>query len=118
MSLTEKAYHIDWRGFRKKIVAPLLQSTIAPWPMIMPDWTFLINDCGKLQILQKMLRERKWRGDKCIIFTQFTKMLDILESFVKLFGYRYLRLDGSLVGEARQDLVDRFNDDKWVYLLL
>jgi SNF2 family DNA or RNA helicase len=32
--------------------------------------------------------------NKVLIFTQMTKMLDILEAFLNLYGYPYCRLDG------------------------
>ena len=38
-----------------------------------------------------------------------TRMLDILEQFLNLHGYTYVRLDGSVKVEARQKMVDRFN---------
>jgi SNF2 family DNA or RNA helicase len=38
-----------------------------------------------------------------------TKMLDLLECFLNLYGYTYVRLDGSVKVEMRQKLVDNFN---------
>lgn len=46
-----------------------------------------------------------------MIFTQMTKVLDILEQFLNIHGHRYLRLDGSTKVEQRQILTDRFNTD-------
>ena len=46
-----------------------------------------------------------------MIFTQMTKVLDILEQFLNIHGHRYLRLDGSTKVEQRQILTDRFNSD-------
>ena len=36
-------------------------------------------------------------------------MLDLLEKFLNLYGYTYVRLDGSVKVEMRQKLVDQFN---------
>uniref|UniRef100_A0A1I7XE27 Integrase catalytic domain-containing protein n=1 Tax=Heterorhabditis bacteriophora TaxID=37862 RepID=A0A1I7XE27_HETBA len=36
-------------------------------------------------------------------------MLDILEDFCEVEGYKYERIDGSITGQARQDAIDRFN---------
>lgn len=41
------------------------------------------------------------KGSKVLIFTQMTRMLDILEQFLNLHGYTYVRLDGSVKVEAR-----------------
>lgn len=44
-----------------------------------------------------------------LIFSQMTKMLDVLEDFCENEGYKYERIDGSITGQARQDAIDRFN---------
>ena len=38
-----------------------------------------------------------------------TRMLDILEDFLKGHGYKYERIDGTVNGAARQECIDRFN---------
>ena len=38
-----------------------------------------------------------------------TKMLNVLEAWINIAGYTYLRLDGSTKVEDRQKLMDRFN---------
>jgi len=45
-----------------------------------------------------------------------TRILDILENFLNLHGYTYVRLDGSVKVEMRQRLVDKFNLNKKVSL--
>ena len=44
-----------------------------------------------------------------LIFSQMTKMLDILEDFCEGMGYKYERIDGGITGSLRQDAIDRFN---------
>jgi helicase SWR1 len=77
-----------------------------------PDKRLLQYDCGKLQRLDKLLRQLQAGGHRCLIFTQMTKVLDILEQFLNIHGHRYLRLDGATKIEQRQMLTDRFNEDK------
>ena len=50
---------------------------------------------GKLQTLDVLLRRLKTESHRALIFTQMTKMLDVLESFLNFHGHRYLRLDGT-----------------------
>jgi len=76
-----------------------------------PDKRLLQYDCGKLQRLATLLRDLQAGGHRALIFTQMTKVLDILEQFLNIHGHRYLRLDGATKVEQRQILTDRFNND-------
>lgn len=76
-----------------------------------PDKRLLQFDCGKLQRLDSLLRDLITDGHRVLIFTQMTKMLDILEQFLNIHGHRYFRLDGSTKIEARQSLTEQFNRD-------
>ncbi|KRY80091.1 Chromodomain-helicase-DNA-binding protein 3 [Trichinella pseudospiralis] len=69
----------------------------------------LVKSCGKLILLQKMLRMLKEGGHRVLIFSQMTKMLDLIEDFLEFEGYKYERIDGSVTGSLRQDAIDRFN---------
>nr|CAD1845099.1 unnamed protein product [Ananas comosus var. bracteatus] len=53
-----------------------------------------------------------------LIFTQMTKMLDVLEAFINLYGYTYMRLDGSTQPEERQTLMQRFNTNPKIFLFI
>ena len=76
-----------------------------------PDKRLLQYDCGKLQRLDTLLRTLQAGGHRALIFTQMTKVLDILEQFLNIHGHRYLRLDGATKVEQRQVLTERFNRD-------
>ena len=76
-----------------------------------PDKRLLQYDCGKLQRLDGLLRTLQAGGHRALIFTQMTRVLDILEQFLNIHGHRYLRLDGATKIEQRQVLTDRFNND-------
>ncbi|KAH0829138.1 putative helicase SWR1 [Lanmaoa asiatica] len=72
-----------------------------------PDPSLLQYDCGKLQQLSRLLRQRKAGGHRILIFTQMTRVLDILEIFLNFHGYLYLRLDGATKIEDRQYITER-----------
>lgn len=59
-------------------------------------------ELGKLQTLHLLLRKLKSEGHRVLIFTQMTRMLDVLEQFLNYHGHIYLRLDGSTRVEQRQ----------------
>lgn len=76
-----------------------------------PDKRLLQYDCGKLQRLAVLLRDLIDGGHRALIFTQMTRVLDVLEQFLNIHGWRYLRLDGATKVEQRQFLTERFNSD-------
>ncbi|CAI8044830.1 Chromodomain-helicase-DNA-binding protein 5, partial [Geodia barretti] len=69
----------------------------------------LIQAGGKFIILEKMLKELKKQGHRVLIFSQMTRMLDILEDFLEYLGYHFERIDGNVTGPERQQSIDRFN---------
>uniref|UniRef100_A0A4W6CQT9 Chromodomain helicase DNA binding protein 3 n=1 Tax=Lates calcarifer TaxID=8187 RepID=A0A4W6CQT9_LATCA len=69
----------------------------------------LTKASGKLLLLQKMLRKLKEQGHRVLVFSQMTKMLDLLEDFLDYEGYKYERIDGGITGALRQEAIDRFN---------
>lgn len=69
----------------------------------------LTKAAGKLVLLSKMLKQLKEQGHRVLIFSQMTKMLDILEDFLEGEGYKYERIDGGITGNLRQEAIDRFN---------
>ncbi|GAQ84884.1 putative SNF2 family N-terminal domain containing protein [Klebsormidium nitens] len=102
-------------------VAPLLtplRQAIVRRQLFFPDRRLLQYDCGKLQELAELLRKLKAGGHRALIFTQMTRMLDHLESFINLYGYTYMRLDGSTKPEQRQILMQRFNTNPKIFLFI
>lgn len=68
--------------------------------------------------MDHLLRELKSGSHRVLIFTQMTKMLDVLEAFLNYHGHIYLRLDGTTKVEQRQHLMERFNEDKRVFVFI
>uniref|UniRef100_A0A8D2J3Y3 Chromodomain helicase DNA binding protein 5 n=1 Tax=Varanus komodoensis TaxID=61221 RepID=A0A8D2J3Y3_VARKO len=73
------------------------------------DGSSLVKSSGKLLLLQKMLKKLRDGGHRVLIFSQMTKMLDLLEDFLEYEGYKYERIDGGITGGLRQEAIDRFN---------
>lgn len=102
------------RGFKQYVSSFEIDSTHfarTATSIAFPDRRLLQFDCGKLQRLSSLLRELIGSGHRVLIFTQMTKMLDILEQFLNIHGHRYFRLDGSTKIEVRQTLTETFNND-------
>ena len=69
----------------------------------------LIASSGKLAVLDKMLRSMYQNGNRTVIFSQFTSMLDILEDYCVMRGWKFARFDGSTARAVRNHLINQFN---------
>ncbi|XP_051540079.1 SWI/SNF-related matrix-associated actin-dependent regulator of chromatin subfamily A containing DEAD/H box 1b isoform X1 [Myxocyprinus asiaticus] len=80
--------------------------------------TDTLLDSGKLSLLSQLLSSLKEKGDRVVLFSQFTMMLDILEVFLRHHKHRYIRLDGSTPMSDRIGLIDQFNTDTDIFVFL
>merc|ERR1712142_339734 len=78
----------------------------------------IICESGKFRLLDDMLPEMQSNGDRVLIFSQFTMMMDILEKYLKIRGHRYLRLDGQTPVQERQFLIDQFNKEEDIFIFI
>ncbi|EYC10218.1 hypothetical protein Y032_0057g2826 [Ancylostoma ceylanicum] len=78
----------------------------------------LALESGKCRMLDELLPKIKEKGDKVLIFSQFTSMLDILEVYMRIRGYAYKRLDGSTPVMERQEMINEFNNDDELFIFL
>ena len=69
-----------------------------------------VRNCGKMVLLDILLPKLRAEGHKVLIFSQMTRVLDILGDYMDLRGYPCERLDGSVHGDERQKAIDRFSD--------
>ncbi|CAN8267518.1 unnamed protein product [Cochlearia groenlandica] len=80
-----------------------------------------IKASAKLTLLHSMLKVLHKEGHRVLIFSQMTKLLDILEDYLNVeFGPKtFERVDGSVAVADRQAAISRFNQDKnrFVFLL-
>lgn len=75
---------------------------------------------GKLVLLDKLLNKLQARGSRVLIFSQMTRMLDILEDYLVYRQQKYCRIDGNTSTDVREDMIDSFNkegSEKFVFLL-
>ncbi|XP_039114960.1 probable chromatin-remodeling complex ATPase chain [Dioscorea cayenensis subsp. rotundata] len=80
----------------------------------------LITTAGKMVLLDKLLPKLKERDSRVLIFSQMTRLLDILEDYLMFRGYLYCRIDGNTDGEDRDTSIEAFNQpgsDKFIFLL-
>ncbi|CAO2172280.1 unnamed protein product [Urochloa humidicola] len=80
----------------------------------------LVAASGKLQLLHKLLPKLKERGNRVLIFSQMTMMLDILKDFLYYLGYKYARIDEQTSLSARQESIKEYNraeSETFVFLM-
>ena len=71
-------------------------------------------------MVDKLLKKLKERGSRVLIFTQMTRILDIMEDFMHMRGYKYCRLDGQTDYETRERSIREFNaegSEKFCFIL-
>lgn len=87
--------------------------------IVVPDKQTLVSDAGKLAVLDSLLTRLKAQGHRVLIYSQMTKMIDLLEEYMWHRKHRYMRLDGSSKISARRDMVADFQtrEDIFVFLL-
>ncbi|XP_028968151.1 SWI/SNF-related matrix-associated actin-dependent regulator of chromatin subfamily A containing DEAD/H box 1 [Galendromus occidentalis] len=83
---------------------------------LLPDT--LILDSGKFKHLQSLIKEHLEKKNRILIFSQFTMVLDIVEKFLHILKYNYLRIDGSTPVSDRQDMIDMFSNDETIPIFL
>ncbi|KAK4641151.1 putative ATPase [Podospora bellae-mahoneyi] len=79
----------------------------------------IVTASGKMLLLDRLLPALFERGHKVLIFSQFNKQLDLLESYcADLRGWPVCRIDGSVAQEDRQAQIEDFNKDPELKIFL
>lgn len=117
MKAPRPRFHVShpppWRLWEEQRREAMLETELSPratclHPIVaammtqFPDPSLIQYDCGKLQSLDRLLRKLKAGHHRVLIFTQMTRMLDVLEAFLNFHGHIYLRLDGTTRVDQRQ----------------
>ncbi|RKP40310.1 SNF2 family N-terminal domain-containing protein, partial [Dimargaris cristalligena] len=82
--------------------------------------TLLYRTSGKFELLDRVLPKLFGTGHRVLMFFQMTQVITIMEDYLQLRGWRYLRLDGSTKHEDRSLMLRQFNapDSPYVIFLL
>ncbi|XP_067626571.1 chromatin-remodeling complex ATPase chain Iswi [Eurosta solidaginis] len=104
---------------RKCTNHPYLFDGAEPGPPYTTD-THLVFNSGKMVILDKLLPKLQAQGSRVLIFSQMTRMMDILEDYCLWRNYQYCRLDGQTPHEDRNRQIQEYNADdstKFIFML-
>ncbi|CAZ81450.1 unnamed protein product [Tuber melanosporum] len=69
----------------------------------------LWRTAGKFELLDRLLPKFFATRHRVLMFFQMTQIMNIMEDFLHLRGFRYLRLDGSTKADDRSALLKEFN---------
>lgn len=104
---------------RKCCNHPYLFEGAEPGPPYTTD-EHIVQNSQKMLILDKLLKKLRSEGSRVLIFSQMSRMLDILEDYCSFRGYEYCRIDGQTDHADRVRHIDEYNApglSKFVFLL-
>ncbi|PHH79400.1 hypothetical protein CDD82_2413 [Ophiocordyceps australis] len=104
---------------RKCCNHPYLFEGAEPGPPYTTD-EHLIYNAGKMVVLDKLLSRLQKQGSRVLIFSQMSRLLDILEDYCVFRQFKYCRIDGGTAHEDRIAAIDEYNkagSEKFVFLL-
>ncbi|KAG7374405.1 SNF2-related protein [Nitzschia inconspicua] len=72
----------------------------------------LVRASGKFALMDRMLERLHRDGHQVLIFSQMTKVLNIIEDYLQYRNWKYCRIDGQTHIDDRQKAMDVFNSEK------
>ncbi|XWS09011.1 hypothetical protein CRYUN_Cryun40dG0048900 [Craigia yunnanensis] len=69
----------------------------------------IVRASGKFELLDRLLPKLHRTGHRVLLFSQMTHLMNILEIYLRLNNFMYLRLDGSTKTEERGAFLKKFN---------
>lgn len=105
---------------RKCTNHPYLFDGAEPGPPFL-NGDHIMNNSGKMIVLDMLLAKLKQQKSRVLIFSQFTRVMDIIEDYLDLNSeYEYCRIDGSVSIVERTNRIAQFQDPKskkFIFLL-
>lgn len=96
---------------RKVCSHPDLLESAFDGSFLYPPIDQMVEQCGKLRLLDKLLTHLFDRKHKVLIFSQWTKVLDILDYYFCEKGFEVCRIDGSVKLDERRRQIQEFNEE-------
>ncbi|RDY07314.1 ATP-dependent DNA helicase DDM1, partial [Mucuna pruriens] len=75
-----------------------------------PPVNEIVEQCGKFHLLDRLLQRLFARKHKVLIFSQWTKVLDIMDYYFSEKGFEVCRIDGNVRLDERKRQIEDFND--------
>lgn len=78
----------------------------------------LTQSSSKLDAMMEILSARAKEGDKTVIFSQWTRFLDIVQARIDRQGYKYCRIDGTMKAHERDAALQSLDSDPECTIML
>ncbi|CAG8506988.1 12527_t:CDS:10, partial [Acaulospora colombiana] len=118
--------YVGMSSMQRKWYQRILEKDIAavnvekePGPPYTTD-EHIVDNAGKMIVLDKLLKRLKAQGSRVLLFSQMSRVLDILEDYCIFRGFEYCRIDGQTKQEDRITAIDEYNapeSKKFIFLL-
>ncbi len=96
---------------RLNVLAALLKlRQVCIHPALLTDLEGNNLPSAKFELIQEKILELIDEGHKIVLFTQFTKMLDLVSDWAKKESIYIERIDGSVAAKLRQTAIERFQE--------
>ncbi|XP_054825112.1 ATP-dependent DNA helicase DDM1 [Prosopis cineraria] len=95
---------------RKNCNHPDLLESAFDDSFLYPPVNEIVEQCGKFRLLDRLLAHLFERKHKVLIFSQWTKILDIMDYYFSEKGFEVCRIDGSVKLDERKRQIEEFND--------
>ncbi|XP_075501519.1 ATP-dependent DNA helicase DDM1-like [Primulina tabacum] len=95
---------------RKNCYHPDLLESAFDGSYFYPPVEQLVEQCGKFRLLDRLLTKLFARKHKVLLFSQWTKMLDLMDYYFAEKGFQVCRIDGNVKLEQRRRQIQDFND--------
>jgi len=102
---------------RKCCCHPYMFPKVEKGPPFVTDES-IVHTSGKMIILDKLLENLRANGHRCLLFSQFTTMLNIIEDYLIWKRITYFRLDGATGSEIRHQMVNKFNESDEYFIFI
>ncbi|CAN4080050.1 unnamed protein product [Withania somnifera] len=95
---------------RKNCNDPDLLESLFNGSNFYPPVEQIVEQCGKFRLLDRLLSKLFARKHKVLIFSQWTRVLDIMDYYFSEKGFDVCRIDGSVKLDERKRQIKEFND--------
>ncbi|GMH25270.1 hypothetical protein Nepgr_027113 [Nepenthes gracilis] len=95
---------------RKNCNHPDLLESAFNGSYLYPPVEQIVEQCGKFCLLDRLLMRLFARKHKVLVFSQWTKVLDIMDYYFSEKGIEVCRIDGSVKLSERKRQIQEFND--------